>query len=239
MTAVAAVGVTGSTLLTAVAATALFVAHEPLLILLNQRGPRARREEGPRARQWLFVSLVVAGAAGVAAIVLAPHGARWAFLVPAIPGAWLLQLTVRGREKTTAGETGAAVAFASIAVPIVVAGGGPWHLGAAIALAFALLFAASTLAVRVVILRTRAGGDPRAARRTRDAVFSLAAVGTIVAVALNAAGVFGRGAALAVLPGLVFASSVAAFPPRPARLRRVGWTLVAISALTSILLIAA
>jgi hypothetical protein len=239
VTAIAAAGATGPTLLIVVAAIALFVAHEPLLVLLNQRGPRALREDGPRARRWLAASLLIAVAAGAVAILLAPPSARWAFFVPVLPGAWLLDRAVRGREKTTAGETGAAVAFASIAVPIVVAGGESWHLGAAIALAFALLFAASTLAVRVVILRTRAGGDPVAARRTRVGVFSLAALGAVIAVAATAAGVVGRGAALAVLPGLLFACIVAAFPPRPTKLRRVGWTLVAVSALTSILLVVA
>jgi hypothetical protein len=239
VTALAASGVVAASALTTLAAVALFVAHEPLLVLLNHRGPRARREQGARARVWLVTALVVAGVAGAGAIALTNPLQRWVFLVPAIPGIWLSTLAVRGREKTGAGETIAAVTFAAIAVPLCVTAGQPATLGIAIGLAFAFLFVASTLAVRVVILRTRGGGDPKAARHTRNAAFLVATAGGAIALTAAAAGLFDRSAAAAIIPGLIFAAIVAAYPPRPTRLRAVGWSLVAVSALTSVLLILA
>ena len=237
-TALAAAEFTAASLLFAVAAIALFVAHEPLLVLLNQRGARALREEGGRARFWLTGALIIAGVAGVMAIALTNPSTLWTLLLPIIPGACLVLLTLRGHEKTSLGETLAAVTFALIAVPVSAAGGLHPAIGIAIAVAFAFLFVASTLAVRVVILRTRGGGQPQAARHTRNLALTVAAAGFVVAIGTSTAGVLPGAAAFAITPGLLFAIVVATFPPRAVHLRRVGWTLVAVSALTSILLIA-
>jgi hypothetical protein len=43
----------------------------------------------------------------------------------------------------------------------------------------------------------------------------------------------------AALPGLLIAVIIAARPPQPARLRTVGWTLVAASILTGVIVVAA
>jgi len=125
-----------------------------------------------------------------------------------------------------------------IAVPVSAAGGLHPAIGIAIAVAFAFLFVASTLAVRVVILRTRGGGRPHAARHTRNMALTVAAAGFVVAIGTSTVGILPGAAAFAVTPGLLFAIVVATFPPRAVHLRRVGWTLVGVSALTSILLIA-
>jgi hypothetical protein len=179
---------------------------------------------------------------GTACAIIAMDGTapdlRWTFLVPLVPGGWLLYAAIHGREKTSLGETGAAVAFAASALPICAAAGRP-AIGAAIAVAFALLFVLSTLAVRVIVLRTRRGGDPHAAARTRAATFAIAAVGTLVAITAASDGFVPWAAVAATIPGMAFVSALAAFPPPAVRLKKVGWSLVAVSALTSVLLIAA
>lgn len=237
LTSFAAAGIAWAAVSMAIAVVALFLAHEPLLIVLGHRGPRALREQGARARWWLIATVATAAVTGVAAVLLAPAALRWTFAVPLVPGAWLLWMAVRGTEKSSGGETSAAVTFASVAVPLCAAAAGSPALGVSVAVPFALLFVTSTLAVRVVILRTRGGGDPAAVRATRRATFLIAIAGSGAMLAAAAGGLLPWGAFVATLPGLGLACGIAAFPPRPARLRRVGWTLVGMSVLTSVILI--
>ena len=82
-------GVTAPALLTALAAGAAFISHEPALVLLGRRGTRATRETGRRAIVWWSVSTAAAVVAGGLALWLAPGGERWAFAYPAVPAAIL------------------------------------------------------------------------------------------------------------------------------------------------------
>jgi hypothetical protein len=127
----------------------------------------------------------------------------------------------------------AALAFAGTAVPVSLAGGARLETAAAVAVPFALLFICGTLAVRVVILKVRGGGNPRAVRVTRGAAFALAGGASAALAAAGSAGILPGGVLLAALPGLLTATVVAASPPSPARLRTLGWTLVAVSVLTA------
>src|SRR5262245_24372432 len=108
-----------SALLTAAAAVAAFIAHEPMLVLLGGRGARARREQRRPAIAWLFVSGTTAIVAGLAAVAAAPSYLRWLFVVPLAPATVLAGLVLAGREKTTLGEVTSAIAFASISIPII------------------------------------------------------------------------------------------------------------------------
>ena len=185
-----------------------------------------------------MAALVAGTTSGLLAVDATAPSLRWTFIAPLIPAAWLAWAVATGREKTTVGETAAAMAFAAAALPISAAAGRP-AIGGAIALAFGLLFVLATLAVRVVILRTRGGGDPNAVRRTRAAVVAIAGAGALVAFAAASDGVLAPAAVTATAPGVLFVIALAAFPPPAARLKKVGWTLVGVSALTSVLLIAA
>jgi hypothetical protein len=140
---------------------------------------------------------------------------------------------VQGREKSWYGEIAAALAFAGAAVPVTLAAGAPpaaaWH----VAVPFALLFATTTLAVRVVILRVRGGGSPRAVLATRRAVLAMSIGALAIIAALTAARIVSMTMLIAALPGLATAIVVAGRPPAAARLRVVGWSLVAVSTLTA------
>jgi hypothetical protein len=148
-------------------------------------------------------------------------------------------VTCLNREKSPLGEVASALAFSAVAVPIVLLAGAPLIRGLAIAIPFALLFVSGTLAVRVVILRVRGGGDVRAMAATRHAVMWLVAGAAIVLTWATAVTLLPLSVLLAAAPGLMVAVAVAGRPPSPARLRALGWTLVTVSAVTAIVTIAA
>ena len=235
--ALAIAGVHPSGMLTATAAVAAFVAHEPLVLLLGGRGARARREQRRQAIMWLAISGAVAVAAGFAALATAPPRLRWLFVAPLVPAFMLLALLLTRREKTSIGEIAAAISFASVAIPVcAVAAPSPLH-GFAVAFAFASLFIVSTLAVRIVVLGSRAGGDPPAVHRTRIQLATamiVTGIGmSLIARSETAAGI----ATLGLLPGLGVAGAIAFHPPPARRLRTVGWTLLSTTALLAVAIV--
>jgi hypothetical protein len=237
LAAFAATGLSRAGLLLAVAVAAAFLAHEPAAILLGLRGSRARRERRMRAGTWLAGWLAVAGGAVAGTLLTAAPVVRWSLLVPLVPSAVLVFLTATGREKSWAGEVSASLAFSTVALPIALSGGGTIARATELTMPFALLFVSSTLAVRGVILGVRGGGDPSAAAATRRATILLAAIGITGLGAAVAAGLLGAAALVAALPGLSTAALLALRPPPAAALRRVGWTLVAVSVATAVLVI--
>jgi hypothetical protein len=238
VTALGVAGFTAAGVLLAVAVIAGFLAHEPASVLLGLRGPRAARERGPASRRWLAASLIVAVAAGVAAAALMPPAVRWSLAVPAIPTLVMLIALVRGREKSWYGETAAALAFAGVAVPITMASGLPLTRALSTAIPIALLFTLTTLAVRVVILRVRGGGNPAATAATRWTTLIVSAVAALILAALAAARWLPATVLMAAAPGLAAATIIAARPPAPTQLRRLGWTLVAVSTVTAAIVVA-
>jgi hypothetical protein len=120
---------------------------------------------------------------------------------------------------------------------VAIAAGASLADAAAVATPFALMFMASTLAVRTVILRVRAGGNERATANTRRSVFALTAAAAGILVWLAAVEILSAATLLSATPGLLAACAISAYPPPPARLRAVGWTLVAVSVLTAVLVI--
>jgi hypothetical protein len=233
VTAFGVAGVSVAGLLLATAVIASFLAHEPAAVRFGQRGVRAAREYGRAAARWLWACMAIVLGAGIGAALILDPSIRWSLVVPAVPALVLVATMVRGREKSWYGEISAALAFAGAAVPVALAAGAPpkaaWH----VAVPFALLFAMTTLAVRVVVLRVRGGGNPQATAATRAAVMiaSLAALLTIAALA--AARVVPSSMLIATVPGLATAIVVAARPPAATRLRLLGWSLVTVSTLTA------
>lgn len=230
-------GVSAGGLLIATATLAGFLAHEPALVLLGLRGPRAQRDLWSRAVLWFGCCVIAGAAAGVAALSVMHPSARWSMAVPLVPAALLAAATLRGAEKTWYGETAAALAFSGVAVPISMAAGLSPSRSLTVAIPFALLFVASTLAVRVVILRVRRGGDLKAMAVTRLAALVLAAGSTVLLALGSAAGVLPAFLIAAAAPGLLIAASIAVYPPGPSHLRTLGWTLVAVSVLTTAIVV--
>jgi hypothetical protein len=238
ITALAVADWTLPTLLIGAAAITGFLAHEPLSVLLGRRGARLRREARDSGFRRLVVTGTLTAAAGVGALWAAPAAIRWSFLLPLAPAVAVVAAVWSDREKSAAGEIVAALAFSFVGVPACLAGGTSVSVALAIGIAFAALSSTSTLAVRVVILKVRGGGDPRQVRVTRWTVLSLTA---FVVIGLLAAASDARlpwATILAIAPGLSVSTVLALRPPSPARLRTVGWTLVSTSAIAVATLIA-
>jgi hypothetical protein len=208
------------------------VTHEPLLVLLGQRGVRARAEDGPRAGSWLAALSAAALLAGAAGILLAPPAARLALRVPHGLGARVAWLVRRRLEKTVAGEVAVAAALSSAGAAVALAGGASPPAALAALLAWVIAFTASTLAVHVVLVRARSKGgrDPGLLHAAGAALLGALAVG------LAAAGL-PRALPLAAAPP-VLASIAVCLLRIPARhLRPLGWTLAGASTGTLVLLV--
>ena len=207
-----------SAIFLAVGAFAGFLSYEPLLVAVGNRGKRAREEDGARARRLAAGLLVAAVALAGAGFLLGSPAARLAATVPPLLAAGIVLLVRLEVERTLAGEVAVAVALSSAGFPVAVASGVAPATSAAAWLAWSLGFAATTVAVEVVLTRARSPvRDPGAAA----AASVLLLQGT--AVALSAAGVVPWTVPLAVAP-LALASLAVIWLRVPARrLRVVGW----------------
>jgi hypothetical protein len=221
----------------AAAMLAAFLAHEPALVLLGLRGRRTKRELGGAAMRWLGCCVVAALAAGAAGLLSMPPSVRWSIAIPLVPATLLIVSALRGSEKSWYGETATALACAGATVPISMAAGVSFATSARVAIPFALLFVSSTLAVRVVILRVRRGGDPEATATTRRAALTLVVASGVLLVLAAGRGLLPPSILAATAPGLLTAAAIAVRPPAPSRLRTLGWTLVAISVLTTAIVV--
>jgi hypothetical protein len=220
---------TTATWLLAVAAIACFLANEPLLVVVGQRGTRLQREAGPRARRALLVFTLLALAAGLGGMFLASRPARLGVILPLLLGGMLVMLAIQGLERSVFGEVLAATALSSIAVPLGYSAG----LDGAAPFAIALIWAATALLgtsiVRLTVARAKAKTEA-ARRRVRLKRIALIAAGALV-TAIGIAAPFGSRVGLwilaAAVPMALVVLVVAALQPTPRRLRLIGWSLVA------------
>jgi hypothetical protein len=237
VTALVVAGTTGPALLIASAVLGGFLAHEPALVLLGMRGARIQREQRTRAAAWLALLVVSAVSAVALAAAWLPPSDWWPLLVPAIPTIPLTVAVITNREKTWPAEICASLAFSGAAFPVAVAGGGTAATAATVTTVFAVNFSLATLGVRAVILAVRGGGHPAAARATRRAVLALASATQVALVVTAAWGLLPWSAPIATVPGIAAAAWLVATLPPASQLRRVGWTLMATSAITATILI--
>lgn len=220
----------------AIAAVAGFLSHEPLLVLLGHRGPKARSEAGRRAARLLLVLAATGALAGGVALALAETIARGVALIPfglAAVGAVLAALRA---ERTTAGEIVIATALASAALPVAVASGVELERAFAVWAAWSAAFAIATLAVRATIARAKAAG----ARRGPAPVVVLLAASAVLGAAAGLALVGAVSAAIpiAVAPVTILALVVALVPIPTRRLHALGWSVLVSTGLTLVVLAA-
>jgi hypothetical protein len=224
----------GAALLLALSALCAFFAHEPLVVLLGQRGPRAARDQRARAMRWLGSFAAASTLCGATAIALASPDVRLAIVPSAALAALVVLIIVTQRERTMPGELLTAVALASLARPIALASAAAPIAATTCAVVFACVFVAGTVGVRAVIACTR--HPPASGMR------AIAAVAAVVFVALlwviARAGLAASSAPWAALPVCGLAVVLAAAPPSAKQLRAVGWALVGTTAASAGLLIA-
>ncbi len=214
-------------LLVLVASLAGFFAHEPLLVALGHRGGKAQRDaSGARGRT---IGLLLLGSiAGVAAVALASTLVRLGLLACLIAAIVSLALAAARLHRTLGGQLFGVVGLSLPCVPILLAAEVPWQPTLLVWLAWLMGFVSTTLAVRGVIAAQK--GQPRTTHWL------------VLSIVTASAGMFmllGKWLPLAALPMVLASWILMLWPPPAKHLRRVGWTLVAVTSLTAGLLLIA
>jgi hypothetical protein len=193
---------------------ALFLASEPLLVLLGRRGPGGT----DLAQRRLGLLGVLAGVSGLAAWAGAPALVLGSLLPAGVLGLCLFALFLARRERSAAGELLAAWAFAAAALPVAAAGGRA-AAGAELAFMLAGVFSLGTALVHGHLIALRRGG----ASAPRLAAFLLGLGLTAGTRALAGRWLLPGAAWMALLPMTLAALAIWRWPPTPRRLRAVGW----------------
>lgn len=218
----------------AAAAACAFFAHEPLLVLLGQRGSRAGRELRQTAIRWFVPFAVAALVLAAAAVAAVPRG-RLAVLPSILFAALLLGFIVARREHTVAGEAASAAAMASLAYPLGVWSSASSRASLSCAAAFAAIFVTGVVCVHAIIGFTRR--PPALMQRAAGAAIAIASL--LIVFRLGSVRLLELVTPLAIFPACLACLALAVRPPSARRLRAVGWTLVATSVATMAILLAA
>jgi hypothetical protein len=222
---------TMSTVLLAIGAIAAFLANEPLLVLVGERGTRLQRTESARAKRALLVFAIFGLTAGIAGIMNAPESAQYAVILPVALGGGVFFLAAQGLERSMFGEALAAFALSSVAVPLGLSAGLGTFDSLAVAVIWAVIALLGTSVVRLTVARTKAKDDQ--ARASVALKRSLLIVACLAVIAIGCAAPFGERVSLWVLaaavPVAVVVLIMAAFRPTSRRLRLLGWSLVGAS----------
>ncbi len=212
---------------------AAFLAHEPLLVALGQRGGRAKREHGARASR----RGITLAALSLLGMTLGAHlggpGARAALLLPAAFALALAPFVISRRERSLPGEVLAAAALSATALPVARAGGAPLGSSLVVVAVWTVGFAVATVVIRGVIAASR--GDAAARLPLRA---TLPAVALVAGAGLWSVGPAARAFALGVAPLCLLSLALAIWPPPARQIRAVGWANVAASVVTLVALIA-
>jgi hypothetical protein len=220
---------TTPTWLLATGAIATFLANEPLLVLLGQRGNRVKREESDRAKRALLIFVLVALGSGVAGLVLAPKAVQYAIGVPLLLGVGLVMLAVQGLERSVVGEALAAATLSSIAIPLGFSAGLSWNTTSAVALIWLVASLLGTAVVRLTVARTKIKTNED--RRRVGLMRGLLSLACLLVILVGAVAPFGSRVGLwvlaAALPVAIVVLTVTTLQPTARRLRLMGWSLVA------------
>lgn len=222
-------------LLLAVATIAVFLAHEPLLIVAGERGKRTLARLRERAQRAAAALLAFAIASGGLGWWSAPADARLAVFLPLALGALLVPLIFTHREKTTVGELLVALTFSSTLIPVALAGGVSPRNAVTASGAWCTVFCLGTLTVRAVIASVKKTINPR---WPSYAIVALSLAAVVAAILLATTRILPTLAAASVLPSALVALACGLFGVHPRRLRTMGWSLVASNFITLAALLA-
>ena len=232
---------TASAWLLAIAVIASFVANEPILVLFGQRGTRTQRERGGRARRALLISMLIAIATGIPGLWLAPQLAQYAVGLPLLLGVAVMLMAVQGVERTVVGETMAAAALSSTAVPLGLASGLSVLAASAVAMIWLVASLLATSIVRLTVARTRAKTDEQLrvvrAKRAMLVFVGLTTIGIGVAAPLAPRGPLWI--LTGALPVAVVVVVLAMVRPTARSLRSIGWGLVLANVISLVAVVSA
>jgi hypothetical protein len=228
-------GITLPAILLAAAVVCAFLVHEPVLVVLGRRGPRAARAAGRRARIQAAGLLVLGAGCGAGGLLLSAAPLWDAALVAGVLAVLAVVFIAGGAEKSIGGEAAVALVFAAAGVPTAVAAGVAAGRAWAAAAAWAAVFVLATVTVKVVIDRHKRR------RRWPSALLIAGVLGMVAAVLGILSGTWvgswlHAGAAAAVLPAVVTVLAVVISGMTPRRLRWLGWSLMASNTATLVIL---
>lgn len=214
----------------AITACALFVAHEPLLVLLGRRGRRARELSATRARRRLALCAALALPGPMVALWQGGVSTRVALLVTALfCGAAALAVWF-DREKTLAGELLSATALLSLALPVLALASVPLSEAARFSGGWLVVHAMATLTARAYVYRKHDRG------RLLDWAAGVAALVVMASGALHATGLLSLMLSLVPLPFALVTTLLWTGAFRPRSPKGVGWTLAVANMLAFALL---
>ncbi len=227
LTALVVTGPTLAGVCIAVAAVTGFLAHEPLLVAWGHRGHRAQAcTPGAKPRLLILGSIVIV--TGSAAFLAGSPSTRWTLLACLALASTSFVVAVVGRHRTLGGQLWGVSGLSLPCVPILLAGGFTMEIAVATWAIWLIGFWATTLAVRSVIAAQK--------RQPRTIHISILALLTLLVVA---SGFLPAIQLLSSLPMIALSWYLLITPPPAKQLRRVGWTLVAGTIFTALLLVGA
>ncbi len=209
-----------------IAAFAGFFAHEPLLVVLGHRGMRAQ-VGAHDARYRLIALLSIAGVAGTIALAIGSQPVRLALLLCFILACSSFAIAATGKHRSFAGQAWGVVGLSSPCLPILLSAGGAWSVAFAVWCTWLIGFTATTVAVRGVV----------AAQKKKPRLVHFACMLTLTVSMVLAFATLGAWV-LASLPMLCASWYLLLAPPPAKQLRRIGWTLVAVTVATAIFILA-
>lgn len=198
----------------ALASVAGFLAHEPILVAVGRRTRRKKQLYGHLARRRAALLIAAAGLFGLLGLLTA----KAAIACPLVLLFGLLALTgvfIRLRkERTIPGELSVSAAFATTIWLIARASGDPSTLAPALALAWWLALALSTVSVHAMM---------KASSQSITSAITLNLLATAGIVALVFSGSW---VALAFLPSTLVPIAIFRIPQGPGRFKRIGMSLL-------------
>jgi hypothetical protein len=213
---------------------AVFLAHEPLLIMLGERGRRSHTALGVRARRTAYGLVALATATGGLGWWLGPPAARVALILPLALGALLLRLILTHRERSLPGELLACLTLSSVVIPIALAGGASPRAAIIAGAVWCAVSALATLTVRATIARAKQATNHR---RLSHATMAFSAAALLASFLLTRANLLPVLAAAAILPVVFLAVAFSLVHVHPRQLRTMGWSLVGANVITLIVLL--
>lgn len=209
-----------------VASVVAFIAHEPLVLLLGQRGKKALREDSARAKRKLITLAALGCGLGLGALWLGTTAVRFAMLANCIGVAIALGFVWRGRERSLLGELWVSLTLPLAALPVALANGLPLTKSLALVGSFVIAYAAGIFGVRGIIAEFKRGE-----RRAGLLGLSLLMI-PLLALAWR---FLGPGLAAAMYWSVVVVARL--LRPSPKSLKPLGWCLVFASLVQSVWLV--
>ena len=208
----------------AAASMALFVAHEPLLILAGERGRRSHAELSEHAQRLATILSLIALGAGALGWWHAPQAARVAVIVPLGLGVFLVPLIINHHEKSLPGELLASLTFSTMLIPIALAGGVGLRPALIASAVWSTIFSLGTFMVRAAIANVKKNAPSRWPVYASTALGLAAILASSMLLLIDVLPVL---AAAAILPAALITLGCNLAGVHPRHLRIMGWSLVA------------